>query len=280
MQIDSCRPGRQSRWFYGVTSEGTTVSLLSRERHEARLNLFVDVLQRIFPAGLKGKRVLDLGSNAGLFSLACLEHGADSVVAVEASEDFILQGESFFRAAKVDTRRYRFVHADVLQWLFQNADKFDVCLALGLVHHLPFMRFMEFFAGVAGVCDDVLVLDLYLAACSVAPSFELFLKTRAHPANPDGTLVLHPSPGALCSLMGSLGFECRFVRSPFGRSEALRDYNSGSRRFVVCAKRTILAPLLPISEEIGDVRLDGVSWTVLAKSLLRKCVRRVQRLIG
>jgi 2-polyprenyl-3-methyl-5-hydroxy-6-metoxy-1,4-benzoquinol methylase len=52
-------------------------------RHQQRYRYFFEPLVRLFGGSLKGHRVLDLGCNAGFWSLKAAEAGADFVLGVD-----------------------------------------------------------------------------------------------------------------------------------------------------------------------------------------------------
>jgi hypothetical protein len=88
-------------------------------------------LREAFPA-VAGRRVLDLGANAGYFALQCARLGASRVVAVERSPLACAQARFVMRCCAAP-------QVEIVEGAFDAAPpgSFDVCLALALLHHLP-----------------------------------------------------------------------------------------------------------------------------------------------
>src|ERR1700757_1445953 len=88
------------RWYYkfdlgeGITTPTPDASV--EIRNEQRRRYFFDPLLGHLGGSLASHRVLDLGCNAGFFSLAAVEAGADFVLGVDAREMFIEQAALVF----------------------------------------------------------------------------------------------------------------------------------------------------------------------------------------
>ncbi|MBC7353421.1 MAG: methyltransferase domain-containing protein [Thermogutta sp.] len=266
-------------WYYEVEVAGTkpvTVSPISGERHRARIALVLSVLKAVAGGTLTQKRVLDLGCNAGLCGLECLSAGVSSYTGVDASHRAIAQAIYLFEDRNIAKERYHFVTSDIFEFMHKACgEQWDVVLALGIVHHLPWYRFFEFFEGVNTLCADILILDLVLATTSVAPAFQLFTRDTPHSQNPDGKIVIHPTKGALASLMGRLGFDAVIIKPCFPKTSAFADYHRGNRRFVVGCKKTRLDALASLQDDLGDMRLDGIPFKALVSACFRKVVKRI-----
>lgn len=75
------------RWHYEFDLNGVRTPIFNHRhvnRHEQRKNYFFRPLVRLCGGSLSGKRVLDLGCNAGFWSLMAIEAGADYVSASTA----------------------------------------------------------------------------------------------------------------------------------------------------------------------------------------------------
>jgi len=266
-------------WYYEVEVAGkkpTTVSPISGERHKARIALVRSLLEELFDGTLTQKRVLDLGCNAGVFGLECLSAGVSSYTGVDSSQRAIAQAMYLFQDRNIAKERYQFVTSDIFEFL-HNAfrEQWDVVLALGIVHHLPWYRFFEFFDGVNALCTDILILDLVLASTSVAPAFQLYTRQTPHSQNPDGKVVIHPTKSALATLMGRLGFDVAVIKPCFPRTGAFADYHRGNRRFVVGCKKTRLDTIAALRDDVCDIRLDGVPFRALISACFRKIWKRM-----
>lgn len=81
---------------------------------------------------LEGKRVLDLGSNAGLFSVRCAQMGAKEVIGIEKSAKHLKQCKfvkEYFNVANV-----RFINANLESLYTMGIGKFDVILAIAVLY--------------------------------------------------------------------------------------------------------------------------------------------------
>ena len=118
---------------------------------------------KICGGSLQGKRVLDLGCNAGFWSLQAIEAGADFVLGVDGRQMHVEQANLVFEAKGVEDSRYRFEEADVFEHDF--TEQFDIVLCLGLMYHIS--KPVELFEVIAGVEADIVVID---TSVSFAPS--------------------------------------------------------------------------------------------------------------
>jgi tRNA (mo5U34)-methyltransferase len=84
------------------------------------------------PADLRGKTVLDVGCNAGFYSIEMKRRGADRVVAVDIDERYLAQARF---AARMSEAAIEFVKLDVYH-LRDLGESFDIVLFLGVLYHL------------------------------------------------------------------------------------------------------------------------------------------------
>jgi tRNA (mo5U34)-methyltransferase len=84
------------------------------------------------PADLRGKTVLDVGCNAGFYSIEMKRRGADRVVAIDVDERYLEQARFAARVSGVDIE---FVNLDVYR-LRDLGESFDLVLFLGVLYHL------------------------------------------------------------------------------------------------------------------------------------------------
>jgi tRNA (mo5U34)-methyltransferase len=86
------------------------------------------------PADLRGKTVLDIGCNAGFYSIEMKRRGADRVVAIDFDEGYLEQAKF---AARVSGVSIEFRHLDVYQ-VGELGERFDIVLFLGVLYHLRY----------------------------------------------------------------------------------------------------------------------------------------------
>lgn len=89
-------------------------------------------ISHAIPDNLTGKTVLDVGCNAGFFSMEMKRRGASRVVAIDSDERYLAQGRF---AAEVNGLDIEFRHLDVYD-VGALREKFDVVLFLGVLYHL------------------------------------------------------------------------------------------------------------------------------------------------
>ena len=115
------------------------------------------VLERLdhfgFPADFTGKRVLDVGCNAGHFSFVAKRRGAREVVGVELDPQRIRQARYLANLLGLDVK---FVHQDVHD-LDARLGTFDAVICTGLLYHIPDPT--NALARIAAVCSGSLYIE-------------------------------------------------------------------------------------------------------------------------
>jgi SAM-dependent methyltransferase len=114
----------------GVSTLPGTPPFLSTNLH--LLSIF-RVLDLLYPAGLTGLRVADLGCLEGGFALAFAQRGAE-VVGVEARPDNLAKCALLKEHFGLPNLTFR--QADVKTFTVESFGSFDVVLALGILYHL------------------------------------------------------------------------------------------------------------------------------------------------
>src|SRR5256714_12312166 len=84
------------------------------------------------PADLHGKTVLDIGCNAGFYSIEMKRRGADRVVGIDFDDAYLAQARF---AAEVHELEIEFRQLSVYD-VSQLREKFDVVLFMGVLYHL------------------------------------------------------------------------------------------------------------------------------------------------
>ncbi len=232
------------RWHYEFDLNGVRTPIADPalvNRHTQRRNYFFDPLVRLCGGSLAGRRVLDLGCNAGFWSLAALDAGADYVLGIDARQTHIDQANLVFDVKGVERDRYRFQLSDVFE-LELNEQPFDIVLCLGLLYHVskPF----ELMERIAMWNDDLLVIDTTLDALVPGAYFRVAYQDLDDPrAAVDRPIALHPTSPAVKKLASHCGYRCVMLQPRFTSWEGSGSYRNGSRRAFVCAKRTALDDL-------------------------------------
>ena len=83
---------------------------------------------------VKGKKVLDLGSNQGFFSFQAAIHGASEVVGIE------LQKEDYYSANKINEilnfKNVSFRNTDAVKYLMNSDEKYSLIIANSVIHQI------------------------------------------------------------------------------------------------------------------------------------------------
>jgi SAM-dependent methyltransferase len=231
-------------WHYRFDLDGFTTPLPYPElanRHEQRRRYLFEPLVDMCGGSLEGKRVLDLGCNAGYWSLHAIASGADFVLGIDAREMHIEQASLVFEVKDVDPTRYSFELGNVFEHDLASRAPFDVVLCLGLLYHVN--RQMELLERISSVNSDILVIDTDLWP---APSSYLRLKFE-DPDRPlhavDNALVMVPTKKAVTDMTRSLGYSVAALRPDFDDWTGVRRYRQGRRKAFICAKQTPLSRL-------------------------------------
>lgn len=125
--------------------------------HDERLKALYRTFTILFPASIKGRRVADLGSLEGSFSLALAQKGAD-VVGFEARAKEIEKANLL--KEHFELPNMNFIQTDVKEFSQERFGRFDLVLALGIIYHLDNpVRLLHQIAG----ATDRLIVDTHLA---------------------------------------------------------------------------------------------------------------------
>jgi SAM-dependent methyltransferase len=231
------------RWHYEFDFGGVRTPIFDADhvnRHRQRKDYFFSPLVRLCGGSLAGRRVLDLGCNAGFWSLAAIEAGADFVLGIDGRQMHVDQARLVFEARAVEPARYRFRAADIFH-VDLDEEPFDIVLCLGLLYHVskPF----ELMERISAWNRDLLVIDTRVER---VPG-QFFRVVRQNVDEPrsavDRAIALHPTSGAVVRLARTFEYQAVMLRPHFTDWEGCRSYRAGDRRAFMCAKRTALRDL-------------------------------------
>jgi SAM-dependent methyltransferase len=229
------------RWHYRFDFDGaisTPVSnrgLINRQRQ--RYSYFFERLLSVTGGSLSGRRVLDLGCNAGFWSLAASESGAEFVLGVDLSEEYIEQAKLVFEAKGVARERHRFIVGDVLSERFDRP--FDVVLCLGVIDQLD--RPAELFELISATGARLVVIDTIVSRARTS-LFEMTRLYDARNAAGDG-LVLIPSRSAVSDLAARHGFRTVALAQNITDYSGMGDYRRERRCAFICSRGEDLGSL-------------------------------------
>jgi SAM-dependent methyltransferase len=257
------------RWHYRFQFEGGIETPVARigqiNRHEQRRRYFFAALQEIAGGTLDGLRVLDLGCNAGLWSLNALESGAQFVLGIDRHPPYVEQAELVFEAKGIDRSRYRFERGDIFGHEFD--EQFDVALCLGImeVTSEP-LRLFELFDA-AGA--EIVVIDTVVSPSSSA-TFEL-----SRVDDPDNRAeqlrVLLPSPRAVLDLARDHGYGTVALAHNMTDYSGLDDYRERRRMAFICARGSRAGGLAALAAK------RGIEERWLSSPMLQRARERLTR---
>ena len=225
-------------WHYAFDLRGhstVTPGVTQARRHEARLSYLLDPLVEACGGSLGNLRVLDLGCNAGFWSLHALRRGAAFVQGVDARRTNIEQAELVFEVEGVGATRFHFVEADLFAVDWSAWGTFDVVLCLGLLCHVN--RPVELLARIAATGASRVVIDTRLSRLS-GEALELNYDASNDPRNAVAPgFTFWPTQGAVAALAADHGFETRLLEPDFADWAECEDYHDGRRRGFLLTRR-------------------------------------------
>ena len=241
------------RWHYRFEFEnGVTtpifvpghVERVERERQhvnrvEQKRRYFFDPLVRLTGGSLRGHRVLDLGCNAGFWSLKAVESGADFVLGIDGRQMHVDQANLVFAAKGIDPSRYRFEAANILEHTF--SEHRDVVLCLGLLYHIakPF----ELFERMTDAGAELIVIDTAVFRAS-GSLYKVKRENLDHPLyGVDYTSALVPTRDAVVDLAGQFGFKAVPLLPEVSDYTGMSDYRSQRRVAFICSRTVALDDL-------------------------------------
>jgi tRNA (mo5U34)-methyltransferase len=118
------------QWFHNLDLHGvkTAPNHFLGDYPNTKWQRFANAL----PQDLRGQTVLDVGCNAGFYSIQMKLRGADRVVGVDTDDAYLAQARF---AAEISGVEIDFRRLSVYQ-LHQLGEKFDLVLFLGVLYHL------------------------------------------------------------------------------------------------------------------------------------------------
>jgi len=228
------------RWNFQYEIDGATTldpvkdyNLL--RRIAGRKKLFMDPL--CASGFLKGKHVLDLGSNAGYWSYVALtEGGAAHVTGIEASPEITRQAEFVFKAKGIDRSSYTFSCRGAYGFLEETTEPFDAILCLGFFYHIhdPFqlLRLMH-----KAVRDFVVIDTIVHKSDDALISVRPVIKGKATVEEAAMSLELVSSRKAIFWMAEETGYrEARLLTDQYEKISSMWDYIAGQRECLVLSK--------------------------------------------
>ena len=268
------------RWHYQFDLKGNLTPIFEENwinRHQQRKKYFFDPLVHLFGGSLAGKRVLDLGCNAGFWSLCAVEAGCDYVLGVDGRQMHVDQANFVFEVKEIENRRYDFVADNLFDVNLRRFGTFDVVLCLGLMYHIS--KHMVLMEKISEVNSDVLLIDTSLSTL-LGPYLEIRHEPLKEPRHAvDYELVMSPTWEGVHELVRQFGYSVVTLKPRFEDYAGAHSYQSGERRAFLCAKRTDISRVPAEIEQAPPVAPPPYAWRERElRRQLRHRERRVRSL--
>ena len=226
-------------WHYDFELDGHHTNPAKAEWQELRAAHVIDPLVEHYGGTLQGRRVLDLGCNAGFFSLMAAEAGCDFVLGIDGRQTHIDQANLVFDAKGVDPARYRFACGNILEFDYAAFPAFDVVLCLGVLYHVN--KPIDLFEAITRANTDLLVVDTKLS-----PARGAWLELRRDNLETlldavDYELVMVPTAKAVAAMAQQFGYETRLLQVERADHPAMEKWRYGLFATFLCAQETDLA---------------------------------------
>lgn len=238
------------RWHYQFDLAGNLTPIFREKwivRHRERKRYFFDPVVDVLGGSLKGKRVLDLGCNAGFWSLNAAEAGADFVLGVDGRQMHVDQANFVFEVKGIEKERYHFAQGNLYEFDFGPWAPFDIVFCFGLMYHIA--KPMGLIELISRINTDILVIDTGIIRLPGS-----FVRYRQESTNdPRATmeyeLVSSPTKEAIRDMVGALGYKAVCLKPQFRDYVGSKRYEMGLRRAFLCAKQTDLGKVtVPVED--------------------------------
>jgi len=248
------------QWGYEFDLGGVRTPIFDatdKTRAPERARYFFEPLVALCGGSLEGKRVLDLGCNAGYWSLQAANAGAEHVMGIDGRQMHVDQSNLVFEVNEIARDRYEFVCANIF-----DADlggcQFDIVLCLGLMYHVA--KPIELLELIAAVNTDIAVIDTELSRVP-GRYFEFETESLDEPRDAvDYAFALWPTRAAVFELAERFGYATAMLKPRFSSWKGSVDYRYGFRRAFICAKQTPLDALPAERTTRVTVVLDLAAW--------------------
>jgi SAM-dependent methyltransferase len=262
------------QWHYQLDLNGELTPIFDKRqinRHEQRRKYFFDPLVAQLGGSLEGKRVLDLGCNAGYWSLLALQKGCEYLVGIDGRQMHVDQAQLVFAVNEIDPSRYELVRGNLFDIDLRQLGSFDIVFCLGLMYHVS--KPVTLIEKIAQVNSDLLIIDTSLAGL---PGSLLHYKREVLDdprSGVDYDLVAYPTRRAVIDMVRPFGYTVAVPKPRFTDWEGSADYRLRKRRAFLCAKQTELASM-PIEGESTSFTTQLLDALLLAPYLVRQVFTR------
>ena len=232
-----------SDWMYQFELGGVYTPLVNNHAIEVtnqRVNYCIDPLINFYGGSLKGKKILDIGCNAGFFALKLIEAGCDYIVGIDGRQSHIDKANFVFNVKQIDKKRYDFHCGNIYNLDFKSFGEFDVVICLGFFHHVN--KPIELLEKISEVNLDLLLLETRVTKI---PGKFIHIHDNVdenHYANSiDYSLCMFPSKKAVLSMTNMLNYNSIILNPQKEHKKVLKNYSSNRRLAFICSKKSNLS---------------------------------------
>lgn len=206
---------------------------------QQRKSYFFDPIVKYFGGSLKGKRVLDIGCNAGYWSLQAIEAGCDYLVGIDGRQTHLDQANFVFDVNNISKTRFEFVKGNIFELDLKNFGQFDIVICLGFFHHVN--KHIQLLENISEVNNDMLILETRVSRLP-GEFMQIFHEPVDHYANSiDYTLTMCPSKLAVYSMVQQFGYKSIILEPQSFHKKAMHNYRSNRRLAFINSKKSSLS---------------------------------------
>ncbi len=206
---------RAYQWFYPLELGGkllggnSRAARTRRARHYRRYQHVFAHLHTALGGSLEGQRVLDIGCNAGYWSIQAHRAGASEVLGIDASADNIAQAR--FLTDMIGLNGVTYAQQNVYDLSPATVGQFDLTFFVGVLYHLD--RPIEALERIHAVTRHALLIDTQLFRMRT-PVLQLAADDVRyyHQSSHSNHLAMIPSQSAVVLMLQRAGFK-RVVRA-------------------------------------------------------------------
>lgn len=226
-------------WHYDFDLMGHHTQPDKAEWQELRRRHLLTPIVNHYGGTLEGRRVLDLGCNAGFFSLAAIEAGCDFVLGIDGRQTHVDQADLVFETKEIDRDRYRFVCANIIDYEYRKMPPFDVVLCLGVLYHVN--KPISLLEALEPINTDLLVIDTKLSSARGS-----WLELRRDNLDTlldavDYELVMVPTAKAVLVMAQQFGYDARILEVEDRDHPAMEKWRYGLFATFLASKQSDLA---------------------------------------
>ena len=241
------------RWHYQFELNGVLTPIADPtriNRHMQRRAYFFEPLLKLYNGSLKGKRVLDIGCNAGFWSLQAIEADCAYVLGVDGRQMHVDQAKLVFETKGIDPKRFDFVQGDIFEYDFGQHGEFDIVFYFGLMYHIN--KPVVLMEKIAEVNSDVVIIDTDLSTLK-GPFLEIHHEPLDDPRNAVfNTMVLWPTKQAVAAIARQSGYEVTMLEPKFTDYTGSDSFRSDGRRAFICAKVSDLSTIQHLAGSLDE----------------------------